>query len=57
MRLPYFNALDYFLQVELIRRSRQEALSPLASKILHITINGLRQACVILVDSSSKSTV
>ena len=40
MRLPYFNALNY-LQVELIRRSRQEALSPLASKILHITINGI----------------
>ena len=40
MRLPYFNALNY-LQVELIRRSRQEPLSPLASKILHITINGI----------------
>ena len=40
MRLPYFNALNY-LQVELIRRSRQEVLSPLASKILHITINGI----------------
>ncbi|MCT3499110.1 phosphoenolpyruvate carboxylase, partial [Lactobacillus delbrueckii subsp. bulgaricus] len=39
-RLPYFNVLNY-VQLEMIKRGRQEKLSGIYESIIHITINGV----------------
>lgn len=39
-RLPYFNVLNY-IQIELIKRLRNEGLDEDTEKLIHITINGI----------------
>ncbi|MGT2928960.1 phosphoenolpyruvate carboxylase [Streptococcus dentasini] len=40
VRLPYFNVLNY-IQIELIKRLRNEGLDEDTEKLIHITINGI----------------
>ncbi|MEZ7596288.1 phosphoenolpyruvate carboxylase [Streptococcus gordonii] len=39
-RMPYFNVLNY-IQLELIKRQRNDQLTPDQEKLIHITINGI----------------